>query len=112
MEDGDGEDDEEGEMTSEKMVQDKEDAALMVEAKKIAREKGWLVASALFYMFAHTPKSAGEERLDRINELQRRQSRYFTTEKRLERYKREHDSMPLPDWIVRDEPVEELERYK
>jgi hypothetical protein len=103
-------------MTSEKMVQDEEDAALMAEAKKIAKEKGWLVASALAYMFAHTPRNAGEERLERIAELERRQGRYMIPsrggEKRWERIQREHDSMPLPDWIVRDEPVEELERYK
>jgi hypothetical protein len=85
-------------------------AAIMADSKKLAKEKGWLLASALFFMFGHTPKSAGEKRLDRIIELHRRQLISLLTEKRVARYQREVDSMPLPDYLL-VEDVEEMEKH-
>ncbi len=92
---------------------DEEQAAILAKAKKLARKNKWLLASALSYMWMNSmwTKDQDEEYIANIDDLRHRlRSCQITTKEKYERYQREVDSMPAPDFLfVEDE--EQMKKY-
>jgi hypothetical protein len=81
-----------------KKEEEKEMTSLEEEANELVKEKGWLKASALFFMQAQAAENGDLNRLNGIAELFRAHiiSSNFTDEE-FERFEQEVDLMQLPD---------------